>query len=221
VIYLYAITEPVDSPLPAGAVGLDDARLCRVREGVVAGVCSVHRALEPEASEAEIARHAAVVEAVAAQEAVLPVRFGAVFRRGRALRGALAARGRELADALARVTGRVEVGVHVHRLPPEPVAAVQEGAAYLRARAEERRRARGDAEEIHGRLSGLAADATLRVEPTPGLLLSAAYLVDRDAVERFTEEVRRLDGERPETFLCTGPWPPYSFAPHKGEDEPA
>ena len=214
-VYLYAITEPVRSPLPPQP-GLEDAALCRVVHGAVAGICSVHRSLVPEASEPEIARHAEVVEAVAAQETVLPVRFGAVFRRGRNLREALAAREAELAASLAHVAGRVELGVHVHRDRQPPPAAIA-GRDYLLGRARELRLAREAADAIHARLSSFAADAAVRVLPTPGLLLSAAYLVDRDRVDGFEAEVRRLDAERPEAFLCTGPWPPYSFGPREGE----
>lgn len=216
-VYLYAITEPVELPVPR-QTGLEDAPLCRVVGGSVAGICSVHRNLVPEATETEIARHAEVVEAIAAQEAVLPVRFGAVFRRGRKLRETLAAREGELAGALAHVAGRVELGVHVHREPPPEPPRTAGGREYLLGRAAGQRQAREAAEAIHRRLAALAADATLRVLPTPGLLLSAAYLVDRDAVSRFEAEVRRLDAERPEAFLCTGPWPPYSFGPREGED---
>jgi hypothetical protein len=44
-------------------------------------------------------------------------------------------------------------------------------------------------------------------------LLRAAYLVDRDAVGGFTARVDALQREHPElAVLCTGPWPPYSFA---------
>jgi hypothetical protein len=215
-VYLYAITEPVRLPLPPQP-GLEDAPLCRVVHGSVAGVCSVHRGLVPEATEAEVARHADVVEALAAQEPVLPVRFGAVFRRGRKLREALGARERDFADALARVAGRVELGVHVHRESEPKPPRTGGGRDYLLARAEDRRRAGEAAEAIHRRLAALAADATVRVLPTPGLLLSAAYLVDRGAVRSFEAEVRQLDSERPEAFLCTGPWPPYSFGPREGE----
>jgi hypothetical protein len=44
-------------------------------------------------------------------------------------------------------------------------------------------------------------------------LLRAAYLVDRVAVEAFVDVVRRLQETHSELdVLCTGPWPPYSFA---------
>jgi hypothetical protein len=44
-------------------------------------------------------------------------------------------------------------------------------------------------------------------------LLRAAYLVDRDAVDRFVALVRRLEESHAHlNMVCTGPWPPYSFA---------
>ena len=46
------------------------------------------------------------------------------------------------------------------------------------------------------------------------LLLSAAYLVPRDGVDDFRGEVVKLERAHPDLALvCTGPWPPYSFAP--------
>jgi hypothetical protein len=43
--------------------------------------------------------------------------------------------------------------------------------------------------------------------------LRGAYLVERDAVKRFAAEVARLQNLNTGlSILCTGPWPPYSFA---------
>ena len=48
---------------------------------------------------------------------------------------------------------------------------------------------------------------------TPELLLSAAYLIPRTNLDAFRARVQRLDDQHPAlTFVCTGPWPPYSFA---------
>ena len=50
------------------------------------------------------------------------------------------------------------------------------------------------------------------MQPGPELL-RAAYLVDREAVEGFVGLVRRLQAAHEDLrILCTGPWPPYSFA---------
>ena len=46
------------------------------------------------------------------------------------------------------------------------------------------------------------------------LLLSAAYLVPRDGVDDFRGHVVELERAHPDLALvCSGPWPPYSFAP--------
>jgi hypothetical protein len=65
---------------------------------------------------------------------------------------------------------------------------------------------------VHDPLAALAR-AHVQRTPRPPEALRAAYLVDRRAVAGFTRLVARLDERHPELrLLCTGPWPPYSFA---------
>jgi hypothetical protein len=93
------------------------------------------------------------------------------------------------------------------------------GRAYLLARGEEERRERSAHEqgealaaEVHAPLDRLAALSRHRVLATPHMLLTAAYLLDRAAVAAFRQEVETLGQDYPHLhFLCTGPWPPYSF----------
>ena len=60
----------------------------------------------------------------------------------------------------------------------------------------------------------LARAATRTVGATPRLLLSGAYLVEPGELDAFRHRVGELEAEHAElTFVCTGPWPPYSFAP--------
>jgi hypothetical protein len=62
-------------------------------------------------------------------------------------------------------------------------------------------------------LAGLARDIRLRLVAKGDLPVLEAYLVNRDRVEEFTQRVRDIDKRHPEIELvCTGPWPPYSFA---------
>jgi hypothetical protein len=56
------------------------------------------------------------------------------------------------------------------------------------------------------------------------LLLTAAYLVRHHRLDPFRGRVRTLSTDYPALrFLCTGPWPPYSFVtdcvPLEGERE--
>jgi hypothetical protein len=65
---------------------------------------------------------------------------------------------------------------------------------------------------VHEPLSALSR-ASVVGRPRPPELFRAAYLVERDAVEPFTAAVARLqDVNAAFSILCTGPWPPYSFA---------
>ena len=104
--------------------------------------------------------------------------------------------------------GAVELALRVVASEPEPEPGAEAGSGrdYLRAKA-----ARMEtAERLHERLAALARDS----ETQPGReLLRAAYLVDRGAVGPFVELVQLLQREHPELgLLCTGPWPPFSFA---------
>jgi hypothetical protein len=53
----------------------------------------------------------------------------------------------------------------------------------------------------------------MKVLPSPSIPFAGAYLVDRERTDRFFELARELGGSLEDADLvCTGPWPPYSFA---------
>jgi Gas vesicle synthesis protein GvpL/GvpF len=212
VIYLYAIAEELDG-LP-DVRGLDGAPLAR---GSVEGldlVVSEHDDAEIAASEEAVLAHARVVEELVERcAALLPARFGRGFRDEDALHEAIAGRVGSLREALAQVRGCIEVGVRV--LASEPATPPAEsGRAYMEARLARNDEAERLARELHEPLAALARAATRTVGATPRLLLSGAYLVEPGEVDAFRRRVGELEAAHPElTFVCTGPWPPYSFAP--------
>jgi Gas vesicle synthesis protein GvpL/GvpF len=214
VLYVYAfVTAPATVPDVPGVDGT--AVRSEPLDGLVV-VVSEHDGTV-EASEAAILAHARVVEALAAtNEGVLPARFGGMYGDETALREGLAGRSK-LADALARVRGCVELGVRVlaEAAPPSEASS---GGAYMRARLEQRRELERLADELHAPLAGLSRDATLTVGATPRLLLTAAYLVERGQVEAFHRALSALQSQHPNLgIVCTGPWPPYSFAVAEGD----
>jgi hypothetical protein len=82
----------------------------------------------------------------------------------------------------------------------------------MRARLVEERRRDRVVHELHEPLARLAR-ATAVSYRNNGSVLEAAYLVPAARAAAFREAVLRLETERPElTVVCTGPWPPYSFA---------
>jgi Gas vesicle synthesis protein GvpL/GvpF len=215
VLYVYAfVATPASVP---EVRGIDSAAVETETAAGLEVVVSRHESTALEASEAAIVAHARVVEAVAAaNEAVLPARFGGAHADTEALRAAVEERASELTAALARVRGCVELGVRALAPAGQRVAA-RSGAAYMHARLEQRQEAGRLADELHAPLAALAREATQTVSATERLLLSGAYLVPEDAVAAFREVVESLQADHPDLgIVCTGPWPPYSFATAEG-----
>ena len=209
-IYVYAIM-PAEAAVPA-LPGLDDAPVDgRALAGLTLAV-SEHDA-KPEATDAAVLRHAQVVEGFAQGAPVLPARFGLVFADASALRREVEAKATALRGRLDRVRGCAEVGLRVVSEDERHEAAPLTGGDYLRARLRESTERRRVAEALHEMLAGHARDSTRR-DPAGGrILLDAAYLVPVDRVQEFRHEVDELGRSHPELALvCTGPWPPYSFA---------
>jgi hypothetical protein len=213
VIYLYAIAGELDG-LP-DVRGLEGAPLARRSVEGLELVVSEHGGGELDASEEAVLAHARVVEALVERSAaLLPARFGRGFRDDDALREAIEGRASELRDALAQVRGCVEVGVRVVAPEAEPPAAAESGRAYMEARLARAEEAERLTRELHEPLAALARAATRTVGPTPRLLLSGAYLVEPGQLDAFRRRVSELEAAHAElTFVATGPWPPYSFAP--------
>lgn len=190
--------------------------------------------------EATARAHHRVIDAVARTAPVVPMRLATVYSTGDLLTGMLTDRAPSFLAVLARLQGRVELGVKAivshESAPAEPVAAGRPaggeagagaGRAYLNrrrnereAREQSRQRARMEARDIHAVLSVLAAGSRLHPPQSPELtgrpeamVLNAAYLLGAADVETFAGEVGQLRHQHPDLRLeLTGPWPPYSFA---------
>jgi Gas vesicle synthesis protein GvpL/GvpF len=218
-LYLYALTEhPTVLPTTSGLV--ETPLAVEQLDGIeaVVGVVSEERI---DATEDAILAHARVVdELTALNAAVLPARFGRGYPDLDALSRAVAEHSESLRLALDRVRGCLELGLRVFSNPADAGAPGGSGRDYMLARLEERRRAERLADEFHAPLAALARAETRSVGATPQLLLGASYLVPRDAVQRFHSALRELESAHPElTVVCTGPWPPYSFATAEVEPE--
>jgi hypothetical protein len=209
VIDLFAITDDPAPPLPTVAP------LSAVASHGLALVCApaAHVEVSPEV----LWRHEEVVEALMEDRDLLPVRFGTRLDDETAAARALGERHQELASALDRVRGAVELSVRVLGEPPDgPDAEAPDpvtGADYLRAKAAAAAGARSALHSLHQPLASRARESKQLAARDRHELLRAAYLVDRSAVESFVEHVAQLQHANPRLrLLCTGPWPPYSFA---------
>ena len=188
-IYLYAIGDPQP--------GVDG-----IRHGCLEAF--VRRGIEqaPAPDEESLRHHDGVVSALMRGGAVLPMRFGTVVPSEDDVRDLLVQREDELRSKLEQVRGRVEMGVRVPWEGERIVAS--SGSEFMRAKFERRKAARRAANELHPVLSELAVDSVLTICPREDTAFTAAYLVDRAQVGRFTQ--------RAKSVTVTGPWPPYSFS---------
>ena len=147
---------------------------------------------------------------------LLPVRFGTRLDDDAAAARSVAERRVELECALERVRGAVELSVRAVLAEPAAEAGHDEstGADYLRAkRARDGGAGRGG--ERRARAARRARRASTCCEPRarPARRCAPPTSSTAASVGAFARLVARLDERHPELrLLCTGPWPPYSFA---------
>jgi hypothetical protein len=218
-LHLYALAHRPAQLAPIE--GIDGSRLqVSAASSAVDSVVSVVSTPEGQPSEAAILEHAAVVEHLAAvNDALLPARYGRGYPDEATLADAIAERESQVQAALERVRGCVEIGLRVFTDDPEVTRAGEStGREYMVSRLREVRSADRLAGDLHDSLAAAAKESFSRVLASPQLLLSATYLLPRPELGPFRTALAVAEREHPElTFVCTGPWPPYSFAMIDGD----
>jgi hypothetical protein len=212
-LLVYGIVEAGD--LNTSGLGLDDEPLFGLAEGPLEAVVSEHEDRPPEPSAAAVRDYERTVRALMDRGAILPAQFGGLLPDEDAVRALLRGRHRDLLARLRQVRGAVEIGLRASWsedagavLDPRPPS----GSSYLRERLEARQSARRVASELDP-LTALARGSRRALAPRPDLPVLDAYLVERGRVREFVALVEQLDNRLDEVELvCTGPWPPYSFA---------
>jgi Gas vesicle synthesis protein GvpL/GvpF len=249
-LWIYAVAERVTVPPGDGLRGVGEGPL---RTVPAAGLTTVAQDVDlAEFGEATLRRnledlswleataraHHRVIDALAPQGPLVPMRLATVYRSEASLVAMITSQGTDLRAALDRISGRAEWGVKAYEARrPEPAASPASagparpgtgaGAAYLRRRRDElaaqqgaRRDVLAGAQAIHHELSRYAAGARLH-PPQPAqltgtsepMILNAAYLLDESRGEDFAAAVAALGERYPGVRLgLTGPWPAYSFA---------
>jgi hypothetical protein len=210
-LVVYAITDaPAANSGSVRTVEHGDS-LRTVEHGGLAAVVSEHDGASADRS--EVFDYERVMERLMAERTILPMRFGSVLADEREVRAVLSDRAEELHAGLERVRGAVELSLRAGwREPPERITAAGPGTAYMLDRVALERRARALADRLDP-LGALARDMRRRIARDDDLPVRDAYLVDRGRVTAFTDSIKQLDERHGDIELvCTGPWPPYSFA---------
>ncbi|HKV35853.1 MAG TPA: GvpL/GvpF family gas vesicle protein [Pyrinomonadaceae bacterium] len=170
-----------------------------------------------------VLKHAAIVGSLLPFTTPLPFRFGTLATEAE-LDSYLTARSKALQAKFEVVRGCVEMNVKIiwDRKWTEEKSEVEmkPGTAFLRekkreifgseARSAEAKRIAGWLEE---RVGESVRETRINTNTTDKLLVTAAHLVERGAIDRYRSAVKNAQADRPELhFLASGPWPPYSFA---------
>ena len=148
-----------------------------------------------------IERHDEVVRVLFDQDPVLPAPVGTIFRSAEVLQRWMELHYVALSDALAWVEGRVAARVHITRAQARE-SDKEAGSDLAAIAAEVSRSLRRHA----------VSTVPLRNEEVTGIVLTAAYLVERELWTEFRDEVDEEADKHPLVKLeLTGPWPPYDF----------
>lgn len=195
--------------------GLDDEPLYGIAEGPLLAVVSEHNGAEPKPTAATLCVYEQTVRRLMECRAILPARFASVVEDQPAVRALLRRRRAELRLRLERIRGAVEIGLRASWVLDglaQPDVKAQSGASYLRDRLQLRQRAERVARQLDP-LAATALSSRRTVSPRPDLPVRDAYLVEQKRVGEFVALVEQLDAHLNDVALvCTGPWPPYSFA---------
>ncbi len=213
-VLVYAFARAAE-PTP-GEPGLDGKPLRTVAAGELAAVVSDHDQPRLTSSALSLWGYEQVMERLMASRSILPARFGTVLADDEEVVALLREHYDELMSGLQRVQGAVELGTRARwRDAAAPAHATGEGGpgtAYLAGRVATHRRAHDLARRLDP-LAGFARDVRRHVAADEDFPVHDAYLVDRHQLAGFAHALRELDERDPEIeMVCTGPWPPYSFA---------
>jgi glycosyltransferase involved in cell wall biosynthesis len=128
---------------------------------------------------------------------VIPVAYGMAFKNKKLLLVAMSAGYTAMMKASKVIDNKVELGVKV-LLPPKDEHARDEMEQFRT--------------DVLSRLEKKSAQRKELKRFSDRLVLNASFLVDREGVDNFSEEVRSLERDRPYLkFMYSGPWPPYNF----------
>jgi len=177
--------------------------------------------------------HQKVVDkALEISRSVIPCRFGVWVADEAGIIELLRKNYPRLATCLARLEGKVEVGIKAILSGRQSANGGRRSAVGGRLTAGERylleksekyhgseglsEQARGLSQELHKATSPFwTAAKTEKKQVRQGVELGLFYLIERDKLSSFKDVYERLC-KRVETLHCkllyTGPWPPYSFA---------
>ncbi len=235
--YAYCITEQksfqgnnrVRKPFPIeGLRGVGGAQVIGYPCGDLAVVASeYHRAGTLEQN--DTLAHARVISECFKHGTVLPFKFATVFDTEESMRMAVRANRKAFMQSVAQLRGKSEmhlkVTVRMASLLSESAADCElpcvVGAEYLshlhiKASRERERQTKALAlsQQANKLFSPLDEDITCKRNPSGGLMIGIAHLIDSDNVVKYQNRFSVATKQFKDCQLAiSGPWPPFHFLP--------
>jgi hypothetical protein len=241
-LYAYGIV-PSGSPVPDHLRGMDGRPVELVTDHELAALVTGVSLPRPPGRRRDLLSHSEVLNTLAAEQDVIPLKFGTVFPdAGSIVHDLLAARSASLARLLDRVRDAVQLNLRASYVEERVLAGVVRGNREIR---ELRDRTRGlpigaphpdalhlgrlvsgaigdlrreDSEMLAERVLPLARESRVRERATTDHVLDVALLVDRESVTFVEAKLERVAAEVHERIRLqlTGPLAPFDFL----EEEP-
>jgi hypothetical protein len=195
--YVYCATL-CSEKMSFGKIGMNNNEVYTIPYKDVAAVVSDSSTKDYELTEDNAKRHEKVIKQVMEDHAVVPAEFGTLIKNETILRHLLSKAYPPTKDCLKLVDNMVELGVK---------AVINEN--IVPADAKQRRECISD---ILGSLKAKAKQAVTGDLFSNRLILNTSFLVNKDDIDAFSDEVARLQKKYPLLkLLYSGPWAPYNF----------
>jgi gas vesicle protein GvpL/GvpF len=206
--WLLAITDGEPSP---------DLAVTTIRACGLSAILVAEDGAAPSAT--TFLEHAAIVRSLLAScDALLPVRAGSRVSDEHEARAVLHERAVEFRNGLDRVRGAVEMGVRCAPVPAaREVGEASNGREYLSARTGAWRWVDRTVADIAGFTAIPGVRDHVLLSETPAAV-KASVLVDARDAHTLRAAIDRMRQRSAGQVVCSGPYPPYSFARVRTED---
>lgn len=201
--YVYCIIPSPGERKSFGNIGIENSgEVYTIDYRDIAAVVSDSPMKEYELTEENTEAHDEVMRKVLEDYTVAPAAFDQVFKNRKILKVVLSKAYKTIKEALKLLDNKVELGFKAI-LPREVAEPLDE---------EKRRDAEGWASEIFESLAKVAASSKKCRPFSDRMVLNAAFLVDRDKVKEFSEEMGKLSEKYKSLRIqYSGPWAPSNF----------
>lgn len=181
-----------------GKIGMKNRVVYTIPYRGIAAVVSDSPMEDYELTEDNTKRHEEVIRQVMKEHAVVPAEFGTIIKNETILRRLLKKANDPAKECLKLVDNMVELGVK---------AVITENTVFTDAQ-----KRKDCASDIVESLKMAAKQAVICDLFSDRLILNTSFLVNKEHVDAFSDEVSRMQNKYPSLkILYSGPWAPHNF----------